>query len=136
MSRGLKYTFLVHAIGEFILGLAFIFIPETLMGWMNWTPVDVNMDRVYGSVILAIGLGSYLGFRSTEWTQVRIIVRIQNVVTALYLLVALYTIIFAGGSTPAWSGVAWGAVFGALFGYFGRAPTSRVANAPQPSSWE
>lgn len=131
MSKGLKYTFLVHAILEFLMGVAFIFIPETMMGWMNWTPVDPNMDRVYGAVLVAIGVGSFLGFRATDWEQVRIVVRIQNVATALYFLVALYTVLFLDMSAAAWSGVAWGVVFGVLFGYFGRAPKAATATAPQ-----
>ena len=131
MSSGLKYTFLVHAVVAFVFGVGLVLAPEWLRERVNWTSADPAMARAYGTALLAICLSSWLGFRAEEWKQVRIIVRMENAFTIIGFLTGLYTVLFADGPSFVWSSVVISAVFGVLFGYFGRAPQAKAVPAPQ-----
>jgi hypothetical protein len=122
MSKGLKYTFLVHAISGLVFGLGLLFVPEQFNKMVNWTPIDPGMTRMLGVAFLAICASSWLAFRASEWQQVRIVVRMENVLTGVGFLTYLYMVLFADAPSFTWSSVAMAAVFGVLFGYFGRGP--------------
>jgi hypothetical protein len=120
MSKGLKYTFLVHAIVAVIIGLGLVLVAQWFLDLVNWTPSDPTMARAYGAALLAIGVSSWLGYMATEWKQVRIVVRMENVLTIVGFLESLYSVLFADGPAFVWSNVAITGIFGILFIYFGR----------------
>src|SRR3990172_6304800 len=47
MSRGLKTTFLVHAIVSLAFGVVLYLIPDTWAALVNWAPYDPAVTRIY-----------------------------------------------------------------------------------------
>ena len=133
MSKGLKYTFLAHAIVSTIMGLGLALIPKTFSDWVNWSPVDPSMSRICGAFVLGIAVSSWLGFVAKEWEEVRIVVRMENGVTLFGLLVGLYAVLFDKGPSFLWVTVGIMAVFGILFVYYGNVFKTATVPAAQES---
>ena len=110
MTRGLKITFEIHAILGFIFGIAFFLIPETALGWIQWTPVDPALARLWGAALIALGMASYLGYHATRWEEVRITVEMDAGFTIFATVGALYAA-FVGGPAFLWVVIV---VFGAF----------------------
>lgn len=63
MSRGLKFTFLVHAILSFVFG-AVMYLKPSILGVLVQDEGD--MTRSYGAALLALALSSWLGYRASH----------------------------------------------------------------------
>ena len=120
MSQGLKITFLVHAIVVLVFGVVMYLIPGTWATLVNWVPFDPGITRGYGAAMLALAISSWLGYRAVRWEQVRIIVQMEIGFTVLGTLAALYEVLFAGGPSFLWVGIAIFAPFALAWIYFYR----------------
>ena len=63
MSRGLKITFLIHAIVALLFGVVLYLQPGLWATMVKWTPFDGNMTRIYGAALLALAVSSWFGYR-------------------------------------------------------------------------
>lgn len=116
MSKGLKYTFLVHAIFGTVMALGFLFIPDMIAEWWGWSSFDpVGLARLFGASALAIGVSSWLGFGAKEVQQVRITAAMEIWLTIVSTLVALYSVFFEDAPAMMWVNVAVFAIFAILF---------------------
>jgi hypothetical protein len=98
MSRGLKITFVVHAIVAFIFGLLLYLTPTIYAGWVNWTTVEPATARFFGAAMLALAVSSWLGSLVTRWEEIRIIVQTEIAFTLLGVLAGLYEVLVAGAA--------------------------------------
>ena len=99
MSKGLKLTVLFHGVVATVFGLALLLVPRPLADLVSWTPFDPLMTRMAGVALLALALGSWVGFFSTGWDQVRIIVLPEILFTVVGALAGAYEVVL--GHAPA-----------------------------------
>jgi O-antigen/teichoic acid export membrane protein len=115
MAKWLKIVFLVHMVVAVVLGALFLIIPGRFLSWLGWAPVDPLLTRVLGAALLALGWGSFRGWRAQERAQVAVLIEVEAAFTILgavgllrHLLIAHYPwmvwLLFAGLAAFA---VAW-----------------------------
>jgi len=83
MSKGLRITFLIHALLSTVGGLLLLIIPGRTLLLLGWAPIDPLLSRVLGAALLALAWSSFRGRRATEWGQVRILVELEAVFCTL-----------------------------------------------------
>jgi hypothetical protein len=118
VPKSLKYTFLVHTIAALLFALGFLFAPDTVAKLFGYTAFEPPLPRMYGGVLLAVSLSSWLSYRASEPQLVKITAAMEVCLTIVAALVALYTILFESAPAMMWIGVVFFAVFAALFGAF------------------
>ena len=90
ISKGLKYTFLVHGILGLIFGLGNLLLPTLLPGIFGTRLPDPEPYRVVGAAILGFTASSWLAYMETAWERVRIVVVAEIVWTILGALALLW----------------------------------------------
>jgi hypothetical protein len=120
MSRGLKTTFLAHAIVCLAFGIVLYLIPDTWAHLVNWVPFDAAVTRIYAAALLAIGVSSWLGYRAARWDEVRIVVQMEIAVTVLGGIISLYSALFAGAPLFIWVSIVIFVSFAVAWIYFYR----------------
>jgi hypothetical protein len=118
MSRGLKITFLIHAIVALVFGLVLYVKPGLWANMVNWVPYDANMTRVYGAALLALAVSSWFGYRATRWDEVRILVLMEIALTVLSTVGGLWGLLFRGSPAFGWVSVLIWVVFAVAWIYF------------------
>lgn len=118
MSRGLKITFLIHAIVALAFGLVLYVKPGLWATMVNWTPYDATMTRVYGAALLALAVSSWLGYRAARWDEVRILVLMEIALTVLSTVGGLWGLLFRGAPAFGWVSVLIWVVFAVAWIYF------------------
>lgn len=119
ISKGLKTTFLVHAIVGIVLGLAYLLIPGTVGSLMNWDMTNPAY-RLLGAAVIAFGVSSWLAYQANSWKQVKIVVQMELVWTVLGALVALWGLLAGVFPLAGWLNFVLLAGFAVAFGYFYR----------------
>ncbi len=115
MSKGLKNTFLAHAVVSFLFGLGMYFAPSWMAGLTRWTPFDPGMTQALGGVFLALALSSWLGYQAKSFNQVRILVQMEVILTLLCAISSIYQVALMGGPTFNWVTFAIYLVFAVLW---------------------
>ena len=100
ISSFLRNTFLVHMVIGGLLGAFIFLIPGRALTWLGWVPtnvavldtgltvpgttfVDPVIVRLVGAALLALAFSSFLGWRSSTWGQVALLVQVELVYCAL-----------------------------------------------------
>jgi hypothetical protein len=96
ISKGLKYTFLVHGILGLIFGLGDLLFPNLLERLYGSPVLDPGLYRVLGAAILAFTASSWLAYMEKAWERVKIVVQMEMVWTILATVVILW-LVFMGG---------------------------------------
>jgi len=118
MSKGLKITFLIHAIVALVFGLLLYVRPGLWVRMVDWTPYDVNMTRTYGAALLALAVSSWFGYRAVRWEEVRILVLMEIALTVLSTIGGLWGLIFRGAPAFGWISIIIWVVFAVAWIYF------------------
>ncbi len=105
MSKGLKITFLIHAIVSLVFGIVLYLRPGSWAILVNWTPFDGDMTRIYGAALLALAVSSWFGYRATRWEEVRILVLMEIPLTVLSTIGGLWGLLFRNAPAFAWVSV-------------------------------
>ncbi len=116
MSRGLKVTFLIHAILGTIMSLGFLLVPDmvaSLYGFTTFNPA--GLARLYGAFALAVSVSSWLGARASDIQRVEIVVVMELWLTVVAALVVLYGLLFEAAPVMMWSSFAIFLIFAVLF---------------------
>ena len=118
MSRGLKITFLIHAIVALVFGIVLYLQPGLWARVVQWTPFDGNMTRVYGAALLALAISSWFGYRAARWEEVRILVLMEIAFTVLSTVGALWGLLFRNAPAFGWVAVVIWVAFAVVWVYF------------------
>jgi hypothetical protein len=118
MSRGLKITFIIHALVALVFGLLLYLQPGLWAKMVNWAPFDPILTRVYGAALLALAVSSWLGYRAARWDEVRIIVLMEIALTVLSTVGGLWGLLFRGAPVFGWVSVLIWVVFAVAWIYF------------------
>jgi hypothetical protein len=98
ISKGLKYTFLVHGILGIVFGFGNLLVPNLWESLSGEPVLDPTLYRVLGAAILAFTASSWLAYMETAWERVRIVVLAEMVWCILGALVALGAVVI--GARP------------------------------------
>jgi hypothetical protein len=120
MSKGLKITFLIHAIVALVFGIMLYLRPASWAMLVNWTPFDGDMTRIYGAALLALAVGSWYGYRAKQWEEVRILVLMEITLTVLSAIGELWGLLFRYTPAFAWVAVVIWVAFAVAWIYFYR----------------
>jgi hypothetical protein len=135
ISRGLQITFLVHAAITAVLGLGLWLIPGRSLSFVGWVPsevqipdtditapgtifVDPLVTRLLGSVLLALALSSFQGWRIRRWSEVALLVQLEAAFSFLSVIAFLVVGLFlqrARVSTATWVVVIYLVAFGIVW---------------------
>ena len=118
MSRGLKITFLIHAIVALVFGIVFYVIPGTFLDLVSWKAFDGNISRAFAAALLALAVGSWFGYRAASWQEVRIVVQMETVFTVLGAVAGLYGFFVKGAPAIIWVAIVIFVAFAAAWIYF------------------
>jgi hypothetical protein len=118
MSKGLKITFLIHAIVALVFGIVLYLRPGSWATLVNWTPYDPSLTRVYGAALLALAVSSWLGYRAARWDEVRILVLMEIALTVLSTVGGLWGLLFRSAPVFGWVSVLIWVVFALAWIYF------------------
>ena len=92
MSKGLKTTFLVHAIVAAVLGALLLLIPGRFLLWigwqamiqaLNWENTDPFVSRILGAALLALAWSSYRGWRAADRDKVVTLIEMEAIFCVL-----------------------------------------------------
>jgi hypothetical protein len=103
ISKGLKTTFLIHAVVGLIFGLPMLIVPGRFARLINWSPIDPVVNRLLGAAFLALAVSSWRAYKSATWEKVEIKVEIEIVFTVLGVVGLLRHLLFL--TTPAFAWV-------------------------------
>ena len=115
MSKGLKNTFLAHAVVSLVFGLGMYFAPGLMVSVTGWTPYDPGMTQAFGGMMLALALSSWLGYQARSFNQVRILVQMELALTLLLAISSVFQVALAGGPAFNWVSAAIYLVFAFLW---------------------
>jgi hypothetical protein len=118
MSRGLKITFLIHAIVALVFGIVLYLRPGPWATVVRWTPFDAHMTRIYGAALLALAVSSWLGYRAARWEEVRIVVQMEIAFTVLSIVGGLWAVLFRAAPVFTWVAIVVWIAFAAAWIYF------------------
>jgi hypothetical protein len=118
MTRGLKTTFLVHAIVAVLSGLLMWLIPGRFLLLVGWPAIDPIASRLYGAALLAVAWSSFRGWQASEWSQVSILVEMEVALTVLGCVALLNHVVRGGYPTFGWLVLAVLAAFAVAWIYF------------------
>lgn len=102
ISKLLEIVFFVHFILGIIIGFIFLFIPEIYCDLVGYSIIDKGSFRLIGAASLALGSGSFFGYRSKDWEKVKLIVLIELVWLVFANGAMLYWLIFESGPIAGW----------------------------------
>lgn len=98
MSKSLRYTFLIHAVVAVLMGLPLLVGPGRWLDLFGWAPIDPIMARLFGAALIALGWGSYRGWRAAARSDVEILIQVEAIFTVLCSLAILRHLVV--GSWP------------------------------------
>lgn len=118
MTKGLRTTFLVHAIVAVVSGLLMWLIPGRFLELVAWNRFDPIASRLYGAALLGVAWSSFRGWRASEWSQVSILVEMEVALTVLSCVALLNHVVRGGFPTFGWLLLAVFAGFAVAWIYF------------------
>ncbi|MHA2397446.1 MAG: hypothetical protein ACXADU_00985 [Promethearchaeota archaeon] len=117
LSKWLKIVLLVHFILGIILGIIFLFIPEFYCTLVGVVLMDHGMLRLIGAASIALGMGSFLAYRSNDWDKAKIIVQLE-LIWLIFAIVAMIWWLIESGPIAGWWIFGMFVAFLGAFGYF------------------
>lgn len=118
MSKGLKTTFLVHAVVALVAGAPLLIVPGGMLTRLGWAPIDPLVSRVLGAALLGLAWSSFRGWRATERAQVSILVEMEAVFTVLACVGLLRHLLVGGWPVVPWLALAVFAAFAVAWIYW------------------
>jgi hypothetical protein len=118
MSRGLKVTLLIYAIVALVSGIVLYLLPGPWGIAVRWFPFDPAMTRLYGAALLTLAVGSWFGYRTSRWEELRIIVVMEIAFAVLSTVAALWGVVFRATSVFLWGPIVIWVAFAAAWVYF------------------
>ena len=103
MSKGLRITFLIHAVVAGVFGLFLLLIPGRFLEFIGWAPIDPIVSRLLGAAMLALAWSSVRGWRASGWAEVAILVEMEVIFTVLACVALLRHLLFGWWPWMPWA---------------------------------
>ena len=103
MSKGLRVTFLIHAVVSFTAGLLLLLVPGRFLDFIAWAPIDPIASRLLGAAMLALAWSSLRGWRASEWAEVALLVELEVVFAVLACVGLLRHLLFGWWPWMPWA---------------------------------
>lgn len=97
---GLRYLFVLGAVGALAAGLPSVLLPALVVGATGLSPQTVPVIQQAGALALGFFAAGALCLRASAWDEVRISVMASFVVFVLTTLGAFYYVVVLGVATP------------------------------------
>lgn len=97
---GLRYLFVLGAIGAFVTGFPAVFIPNLVVQLTGLSPAAVPAMQQSGALALGSFAAGLLCLRASNWSDVRITVVASFVTFLLTTIGAFYYVVLQGVATP------------------------------------
>lgn len=118
LSKSLKIVLLIHFALGIILGIIFLFIPEIYCSLVGFPMIDSGSLRIIGAASLALGVSSFLAFRSDDWEKTKPFIIMEFIWLGGAIVAMLWWLIELGPSGAAgWWIFGMFLAFLAAFGY-------------------
>lgn len=117
ISATLRGLFVTHAIVSLVIGLGYLFIPDTLSDWFSYPFAAGPIMQVLGAAILGYGLTSVLGAMAYSWEHVRIVIQGEMLWTLVAAAINLWFLVDGTLPTAFWAYFGLLAFFFLGFGY-------------------
>jgi len=101
LPTGLKFTFLISAIGGLAFAVSSMAIPDVIANLYGLPGKDLPVYQQAGGAVLGYTVGAFLMWRAANWDQVRIALLAALTFTTLSALGALYYVVLKGVVTGA-----------------------------------
>lgn len=101
LPAGLKFTFLVSAIGGLGFALSSMAVPDLVASLSGLPGKDLPVYQQAGAAILGYSVASFLSWRASKWDQVRIPIVFGLTFSGLSALGAFYYVVLKGVATSA-----------------------------------
>jgi hypothetical protein len=98
--NGLRYLFILGALGALAAGLPSVFIPNLVVDATGLSPQTVPVIQQAGALALGFFVAGILCWRATMWSQVRISLIASFVVFVLTMVGAFYYVVLLGVAAP------------------------------------
>jgi len=116
---GLKYLFILGALGALAAGLPSVLAPEFVVSVTGLSPQTVPVIQQAGALALGFFVAALLCWRASAWSEVRISVIASFVVFILTALGAFYYVVLLGVATPGLIGILVAAIVMTIgFGFY------------------
>lgn len=105
MSKGLRYTFLVHAVVAVLGGLVLLIIPGRFLLWVGWEVgrIDPVLSRVLGAALLGLAWSSFRGWRASAWGGLAVVVEAEAIFCVLACIGLLRHLLSGGYPFQVWA---------------------------------
>ena len=77
ISKGLKYILLIHFVLGIIIGVIFLFFPESYCALFGIVITDHGVYRLVGAASIALGFSSYLAYKNSHWDTVKLFIQMD-----------------------------------------------------------
>lgn len=118
--KGLQLTFLIHTFVALGFALTWLLIPGLWAAMVNWEPFDPAITRLFGAIVLALAISSWLAYQSVTWEAVRIKTQLEVLLTTIGSLTGFYEVLLGGAPAFMWAPAVLLGVFAVAYIYFYR----------------
>jgi len=119
VTPGLRHTFLAHSVMMAIFALNYLFTPVL---WGDLTGCLSNqvpqVFRLFGTAILGYAISSFLAYRESLWERVKIVAQMDCVITALFPVILVLSLLFWDLPSIGWMYVVVMLGFAVAFNYY------------------
>jgi len=99
ISIGLKWTFFIHFLIFSFFSVLNIFLVELYLELIGWPYLDPVTLKLFGAAYAAFAISSYMGWKETEWTRVKIIV-VMEIAWGMYGTAQMFWSLYMGLYLP------------------------------------
>ena len=79
----LNHTFLIHTVVALGFAVTWLVVPGRWAAMVNWEPFDPAITRLFGAIVLALAVSSWLAYRAKTWEAVRIKTQLEVLLTTM-----------------------------------------------------
>ena len=118
IPTGLRATLLLHAGLAGLVGLQHLLAPRI---WTDLAGMEVQETvtwRLLGAVLAALAVGSWLGWRSRRWSEVRVLVAVETIWSVVGAAVIVWGILVEDLAALEWLNAGLLGLFGTAFGAY------------------